>query len=152
MQTVLTHRWWNHGLLYSCQDAAWVMCHRWAQMNAILILELVYASLMYAPSAVATYHKDNLLQIKVNEDYIFSLNLLSTHFISGQKWLTHKVCVLPTHCHSSTAAYSFYNAVQKTNTGTLKLQLGGIMKHLVNQTKTTRLHLPQHSRNYCWIW
>lgn len=54
-------------------------------MNAILILELVYASLMYAPSAVATYHKDNLLQIKVNEDYIFRLNLLSTHFVSGQK-------------------------------------------------------------------
>lgn len=54
-------------------------------MNAMLILELVCATLMYAPSAVATCHEENLLQIKVNEDYIFSLELSSTHFVSGQK-------------------------------------------------------------------
>lgn len=59
-------------------------------MNATLILELVYATLMYAPSAAATDHEHNLLQIKVNEDYIFSLTLLSTHFVSGQK-MTHTI-------------------------------------------------------------
>lgn len=30
-------------------------------------------------------HGDNVLQIQVNENHILSLNLLSTHFVSGQK-------------------------------------------------------------------